>query len=263
MFGYVVADVLKLEKEEKKEYGAYYCGLCRTLGKSLGITAKLTLNYDMTFLYLFLDGYFDSPRGTGFIRCGLHPLRKKQVFFSEFSLYCACMTVILAYYKLEDDVNDENSLPAKCGKKMLENAFLKAKSLFPEKADAIKTHLDNLSKIEADDVHIPDIPAKEFGAIMGKIFDINGNDSALYSFGEALGRTIYIMDACNDLKSDLKKMKYNPMVETPTKNFQQILTMLMGETTQIYDTMNITKNRQLIENILYLGIWSKNRRKNN
>ena len=66
-----------------------------------------------------------------------------------------------------------------------------------------------------------------------------------------------MLDACVDLKQDIKKERFNPMVEIPSKEFQQILTIMLSETTNIYGTMDITINNEIIENILYSGIWEK------
>lgn len=261
MFGFVVPDIPSLSKEDSKIYNSYYCGLCRTLGQNFGFFGKMTLSYDMTFLYLFLSAYFNEKEEARFIRCGLHPLKKKCVYMNRYAYYSACMTVLLSYYKLQDDVKDDNSVLSKIGAGALREQVRKAEEAFPHKASLIKECLRELDEIEKDDVHNADIPADSFGRLMGGIFDIKSENGELYSFGAALGKAIYLMDAVIDFKKDLKKMKYNPLVETDSKNFQQILTILLGDTTQVYDKMNITINRPIIDNILYSGIWSKFRRK--
>ena len=47
MFGYVTIYHKGLEKPELDRYQAYYCGLCRTLGRRYGHTGQLALSYDM------------------------------------------------------------------------------------------------------------------------------------------------------------------------------------------------------------------------
>ena len=115
--------------------------------------------------------------------------------------------------------------------------------------------LSELYEIEKSGEHNPDIPAKIFAEILGAVFDIYDNDPLLFEFGAALGKVVYIMDACVDVKRDIKKCRYNPMVEIKKENFQQILTILLSDCTQIYDRMNIEKNKSIIDNILYSGIW--------
>ena len=56
MFGYIYANKNALSKQAQDVYQAYYCGLCKTL-KQFGAYSRLTLNFDMSFLALFLDAY--------------------------------------------------------------------------------------------------------------------------------------------------------------------------------------------------------------
>lgn len=263
MFGLVIADIGALNEENKKIYNSFYCGLCQTLGKNFNLRGKLTLNYDMTFLFLFLTSYFNEPVEEIKFRCGVHPLKEKTAYMNKYAQYSACMNILLTYYKLEDDWTDDKSAIANIGKRMLFSLKEKAQKQFPEKEEKIKDSLDRLYQVEKSDEHNPDIPAGIFGELMGELFDINNNDPKLYSFGVALGKVIYLMDACIDFKSDIKKCKYNPLIETETKNFQQILTILLGDCTRIYDTMDIVNNSEIIDNILFSGIWYQFRRKEN
>lgn len=254
MFGFVTADLGALTKEEQEVYQGYYCGLCHGL-KAYKNTSRLTLNYDMTFLYAFLSSYFDEMDEKSEIRCPLHPLKKRNVYMNKYAEYASAMNIILAYHKLQDDWQDDKNLFAYGAKSVLETAFLKAEKNFKEKSETIKNKLFELYEIEKSGEHNADIPAKKFGEIMGVLFDVNDNDPLLYSFGESLGKVIYIMDACVDFKSDIKRCRYNPMVEVSEKNFQQILTMLLSDCTNIYGKMNIVKNKGIFDNVLYSGIW--------
>ena len=256
MFGSVSADLTLLNEEERRVYQGYYCGLCNAL-KAYGIKGRLTLNYDMSFLFMFLSSYFNEDEEKTSLRCMAHPLKKRYVYMNKYAEYASDMNILLTYYKLADDVNDENSVRAKTAKKLLEKCFLKAKGKHERKNAGIKLCLDELYGIEKNDEHNPDIPAKKFGELMGILFDIEDSDPLLYEFGFNLGKAVYIMDACIDLKEDIKKLRYNPMVEIRTENFQQILTILLSDCTQTYDKMNIEKNKSIIDNILYSGILQK------
>lgn len=263
MFGLVIADIGALKEEDRKIYNAFYCGLCQTLGKDFNLRGRLTLNYDMTFLFLFLTSYFNEPIIKTQFRCGVHPSKQKIAYMNKYAQYSACMNILLTYYKLEDDWADDKNLSANMGKRLLFSLKEKAEKQFPNKAERIQDCLMRLYRVEKNDEHNPDIPSKIFGELMGELFDINNNEPKLFDFGSALGKVIYIMDACIDFKSDIKKCKYNPLIETETKNFQQILTILLGDCTRIYDTMNIVNNKAIIDNILFSGIWYQFRRKEN
>ncbi len=256
MFGSVSADINLLTEEERRVYQGYYCGLCNAL-KAYGLKGRLTLNYDMSFLFMFLSSYFNENEEKAVIRCMAHPLKKRCVYMNKYAEYASDMNILLTYYKLADDVSDENSLMAKTAQSLLSKCFLMAKAKHESKNERIKAALDGLYEIEKSDEHNADIPAKKFGELMGILFDIDDSDPLLYEFGYNLGKAVYIMDACIDLKDDIKKLRYNPMVEIRTEKFQQILTILLSDCTDTYDKMNIEKNKSIIDNILYSGILQK------
>ena len=55
MFGYVGPLTCELRIKDKTLYDAYYCGLCREIGKSFGQPPRATLSYDCTFLACLLQ----------------------------------------------------------------------------------------------------------------------------------------------------------------------------------------------------------------
>ena len=167
------------------------------------------------------------------------------------------MNILLTYYKFDDDVNDDKNMFAFCAKKILQKNTEKIKQEYPRKTSIICDALNELKEYERVDLHDFNKCADAFGKILAQIFDKEDNDKKLYNFGFSLGRAIYVLDACVDLKQDIKKERFNPMVEIPSREFQQILTIMLSETTDIYGTMDITTNNDIIENILYSGIWER------
>lgn len=260
MFGLVVADINALSEKDKKIYNSFYCGLCKTIGKNFNNFSRITLNYDLTFLYLFLTSYFNEFVEENTIHCGIHPFKNKTAYMNKYAEYCSYMNILLTYYKLEDDVDDEGLLLAKLGKNVFKKQKELAESKYPNKNQAISDCLKRLKEVEKQDEHNADIPASIFGELMGHLFDINGDDLKLREFGKSLGKVIYIMDAVLDFKSDIKKLRYNPLVESSSQNFQQILTILLNDVVEIYGTMNIEKNKTIIDNVLYSGIWCQFRK---
>ena len=260
MFGFVNADINALTKEDREIYRDYYCGLCEALGKKYGFFSRLTLNFDITFLIVFLTAYFNKEDSYYLKRCPIHPAKKHGVRQNEFTFYGAEMNILLTYYKLSDDWHDEKSQRAKLNMRFLEKHVKKIKSKYKSKAEKIENALKDIETAEKNGEHNPDIPASFFGIIMGEIFDFYSDGGELYDFGFNLGKVIYIMDACVDLKDDIKKCRYNPMVEISSADFQQILTVLLCDCTDIYDKMDIVKNKNIIDNVLFSGIWTRYRR---
>lgn len=261
MFGFVVANKEGLTPEEEETYRGYYCGLCRELSGLAGFKGRLTLNFDMTFLALFLSAYYRLAEERKAEKCAAHPFKTHIFITNRFTEYAAKMNLLLSYFKFEDDWKDDKSLKALAAKNSLKKAVEEIRGQYPEKTECIQRYLNDLAEIEASGEHNPDIPANCFGRLMAQLFDVDGDCPALAEFGFRLGKVIYIMDACVDLKKDVKRYQYNPMVEISSQDFQQILTILLSDCTDIYDTMNIIQNKGIIENILFSGIWTRFRKK--
>ena len=113
MFGFVTANLRELTKEQRQRYNAVYCGICRQIRDRSGQLSRLGLSYDMAFLALLLMSPYEPEEVSGKGRCALHPVKPKPWLDNEYIRYAADMNVALAYYKAEDDRQDDGSLSAK------------------------------------------------------------------------------------------------------------------------------------------------------
>lgn len=271
MFGYIVANFDKLNNDEKQQYRACYCGLCRALGKRHGTISRISLTYDMTFLVLVLSSLYNTDNKIETEKCMVHPLKTHQYWQNKITDYAADMNVLLAYHNFIDDWMDDRKLLSLCEAKLFEKAYNQVVVEYPRQSSAISECLRELSDIEKKGELNADIPANCFGHLMGEIFVIEEDDYAknLRAFGKCLGKFIYIMDACLDLKADIKKERYNPFVNmgnigaltysgrSSFQYFSDILSILMADCTEEYKVLPINNNKNLIENILYSGVWTK------
>ncbi|MGH4052581.1 MAG: DUF5685 family protein [Clostridium sp.] len=259
MFGYVVVNADKLTLEENKQYKACYCGLCKSLGTRHGIISRFTLTYDMTFLVLFLSALYKTEIEVLTERCIIHPLKPHEYWYNEITSYAADMNVILAYYKLIDDWQDDRKILSISAAKLFKRECNRIETQYPNQCTAISKCLDELCKIEKSGELNPDIPANCFGKLMGEIFVLREDEYAkkLRTFGASLGKFIYIMDACVDLKSDIKNEHYNPLFMSSSADFYDILNLLLADCIENYKQLPINEDKELIENILYSGVWTK------
>lgn len=254
MFGYVVANRDKLTEEEIEIYGSCYCGLCKTLKKRGPFISTLTLNYDMAFLVLMLLSSYETEYEKKLCRCFLK-CKKKSCFSGEVLEFAADMNIILSYYKMYDDWKDDKNIVKLIFSKLIKNSFDKATEKHSEKSENIKKYLAELREYENKNSLEPDAEAEIFGKIMGEIFSFQ--DDKFNEFAIKLGKFIFIMDAVMDLKSDIKKKRYNPLILTDSSLFENMLNMLMADCVEAYEKLEIVKNKDLIENILFSGVWSK------
>jgi len=259
MFGYVVANLDKLSEEEKQQYRSCYCGLCNALGTRHGSLSRITLTYDMTFLVLLLSALYQEKCEIKSGRCIIHPVRSHTYWQNEITDYAADMNAALAYYNFLDDWADDRNILSFGEAKLFEMEYKRVEAVYPHKCAVIKSCLDELSRIEKTGEMNPDIPANCFGRLLGEIFvwKVDGYAENLRAFGYALGKFIYIMDACLDLKADIKKERYNPMAASSSEEFRSVLSLLLADCTEAYGKLPVDRDSKLIENILYSGVWTR------
>ncbi len=253
MFGYITTDPRTLSKDAKKRYKTAYCGLCRALAKKYGAFARFMLSFDVTFLLLMLESVKDKS-STCYGKCPYRFGRKCECVCGDDADYCADATMLLFCKKLADDIADDNSLKAKLLLKIFNNKYKKACESLPHLADGIDRHLKELSRAERAGQTNPDIPANIFGGLLADVFAKN---EVLRDFGFELGRFIYLADAACDFKSDIKRGRYNPLTRLRRKDFYGMLAGQLQKCCEHYDALDIRDNRDIIENVLYEGVWLK------
>lgn len=265
MFGYITASVDKLTEEEKKRYGAVYCGLCRTLKEIHGQKSRLTLNYDMTLLILVLSSLYEPEEQWGNGTCMMHPMKKRAYVTNRFTAYAADLNVLLAWWSCMDDWKDDKNVPRLAYAKLLSREVRRLEQQYPRQANRIRDTLRQLALYEAGENASPDHAAACFGTLMGELFVYDEHDhwsKYLRQMGEGLGRFIYIMDACIDYDEDEKKNRPNPLRnlgagKRDREGDFQLLSMLMADAVAAFEMLPLEQDLGLMRNILYEGAWQK------
>lgn len=267
MFGFVMADGKELEKSRLDRYLAVYCGICRQIRERSSQIARLSLSYDMAFLSLLLMSLYEPEEQQGSRACHLHPISPRQWVDNEHISYGADMNVALSYYKALDDYEDDNKRTAKWMAGILGREMEPIHSRYPRQCDAISRCIEQLSKLEKSRCPNPDEPANCFGRLMAELFVYREDlwSPTLREMGMALGRFIYLADATIDYRKDKKKNKYNPflamgMEEDPAA-WDQILVLAMGRCTDYFERLPLVQDKDILDNILYSGIWVQYRSK--
>lgn len=265
MFGYVVVNKGDLRFREFDEYRGYYCGLCQMLKKGYGFSGQMTLSYDMTFLVMLLTSLYEPVDNREMKRCIAHPVRKHCCISNEYTEYVADMTILLSYYKCQDDWQDEKKVLKKIYGNILRGKSKKKRDFYREKETVIAENLRLLSEAEKRNEQDLDVVAGYFGNILAELFVIRNDEWSdnLRQIGYYLGKYIYIMDAYDDLEKDIKKGNYNPFTEKMcnTDSFdylvKEILTIMAAECAREFEKLPLIENIDILRNILYSGIWSK------
>ena len=262
MFGYLTAQTELLTPEQLARYQACYCGLCRSLKDRHGQLGRLTLNYDMCFLVLLLDS-LDEPEITQNEEpCLVHPRSPRLWQRTENSDYAADLTVALAYNKCLDNWRDDGAPLALAESAALKRSYKKVQALWPRQCEAIERGLWELGELEKTGEADPDAAAACFGALMAELFVRKEDRWAphLRALGGALGRFIYILDACMDLDKDALLGRYNPLRRSygmdNAARFRDILKMLLGDAVRAFDALPLVQDAGLMQNILCAGLWA-------
>ena len=263
MFGYLVAAGNVLEETELQRYRAVYCGLCRSLKRCFGQPARLTLNYDMSFLVLLLSSLYEPEEESGESGCMRHPLGHERFVMSAVSDYAANMNVALAYLKCLDDWKDDKNLTALAEAKTLRAGYDAVKERCPRQCAAIEKALNDLAEIEAAGRLDPDAAAACFGNMMREIFVWREDrwSETLRHMGDALGRFLYLLDAAMDLDEDAARGRYNPFLNLAGEKgngarFRDILRLQLGDCVYWFDRLPLVNDAGLMKNILCVGLWS-------
>lgn len=261
MFGYIICNEKGLTEEERERYKKVYCGVCRDLAKRFGQAERITLNFDMTFLALFLNALYEPEEQKEEFCCPAHPFHKKEALRTLYTAYAADMTIALAYHKCLDDWADEKRPLRRAYGTLLEKHYKVVKEKYPRQCNNIEESLQNLSKIEKESPEQVDEAIRCSGRMLSEIFVLREDfwSNSLRRMGYELGRFIYLMDAAMDFEKDKKKGSYNPLVYMDKKpaETEELLTMFIGNATEEFEKLPIVQDERLLQNILYGGVWQQ------
>ena len=267
MFGFVVANLKELNQAQRSRYSGVYCGICVRIREQASQIARLGLSYDMAFLALLLMSLYEPEESASPLRCPVHPFRRGDRYDNEFIRYAADMNVALAYYNFLDDWQDDGKRSAKWMAEAFGKTLPEIQEKYPRQCDAISRCIRELSELEKQNCANPDEPAHCFGRLLGELLAYREDLWAptLRRMGDALGRFIYLADGAVDYRSDLKKGKYNPFIAMGVGEdwvrWDEYLVLAMGRCTDYYERLPLVQDKELLDNILYSGVWSSFRGK--
>lgn len=268
MFGYIKVYKDELLVRDYEAYKAVYCGLCQKMGKEYSFLSRFILSYDCTFYAMFLMSQKYKCSGFQRKRCTCNPL-KKCTFCTggeEALSKAAALSVILAYYKLIDDLNDNKFFKRtiiRCVKPVFSHWRKKAAKKYPRIDSEAEKMLKNQFKAEGNTNCCLDMAAEPTAVLLSEILSMETEDKSLkqvYSqFGYQLGRWIYLMDAADDLKDDIKKNNFNPFLLENEKGISEeeckvILSRCLAQAYDAYNLLDIKDFKGILDNIILKGL---------
>lgn len=271
MFGYIRPYKPELKIREFEEYKGYYCTLCKTLEKKYGFFAKFFLNYDFAFLALLLISLEEEKSCYKKGKCTFNPLKKCSFCVNgenTFS-FVADSSILFLYYKLKDNIEDENffkKAAAFIAKLFVGGAYKKAAQKQPiidkliHKTIQKQNAIEKLAQITVGEAALGS--AMLLAEVMYSPIKDEKRRRILYELGFHLGKWVYLIDALDDYKKDLKKNSFNPFIKSSEygKDYEDVKKQaggLLEECITGYENafllLDIKHNKYILENILFEG----------
>ncbi len=277
MFGYVLPDKPELKIKEFEAFRAYYCGVCKAMGRSFGLFSRLTLNYDSVFLGLFLASVHKEKPELAREGCIANPIKRKWVIKGSPSVnFAADINVLLTYYKLKDNWQDERSYAALAASAAINPGYKRAAGRNTEADKKIAAAVQRLALLEKEKCDSLDRAAEPFADMMKQLLVLGyrGEDKNIGRIlewtGYNLGKWIYTIDAFDDIDKDVKTGSYNPLLlqyryagegiglfkDRISEEIRAGLLQALRQTTESVELLN-PDNKGILDNILYNGLFKK------
>ncbi len=269
MFGYLQIHKDELKVKEYEAYKSVYCGLCKQLGKDYGFMTRLILSYDCTFYAILLMSLKRSCTGFSDGRCKFNPLKKCKFVDCKDNAYskASALSVISAYYKVVDDIDDSGffkRIALKIAKPFFGRRQKKAARRFPEIKNIVSEMMKNQKAVENDELVTIDKAANPTAKMISDLAALEGGNDlqkrVLSEFGYQIGRWVYLIDAADDYEKDKKSGNFNPFIKADINDKDYINSVLSQSLARAYDAYNlldIIDFKPIIDNMMLYGFPNK------
>ena len=146
----------------------------------------------------------------------------------------------------------------------------KAAKTDPETDVLVKSYIEEQFKTEKKDGISVDMAAHPTAKLLEQLFKHLSDDEEqkdlLGRLGYCLGRWVYFIDAADDLEKDKKSGNFNPFIEYDplSEEFKEyagcVLTLSAGEAHKAFAGLAVVRYREILENILLMGLQSEQNR---
>lgn len=289
MFGYIRPEKADLTFREFAHYRSIYCAICEGLKSEAGTMQRFAVNYDSSFLAIYLLSFQKENQELKEASCPLRPFRKNMVINKNSILdYTVQLTCALIYEKALDDLRDGDHLRGL----VLQNAFRKSAAAFrsrnSERADEAKRAIEELCWAEQNFLRQEDHPSPDDVAIQAEeaaehnvkallpllegglalcdhpaFEDAGMRHLAVLAFSK-IAAWVYLIDALEDLPRDRKKQKPNPFSSLSDEESKKLADELLQkkelELDRHFALLPYVRDAHLIQNIICQGLPAERQR---
>ena len=258
MFGYIRPLKPELKVKELQSYNAVYCGFCKAMGNS-GALLRMTLSYDFTFFCLLSLSLKEDFCGFEICRCPVKLFSKKPCVKQSGALdYAADLAVLMLHGKILDNLSDkEHFISSRLLMLYLKPKYKKIAKRLPSEAKAVLDYIAAQAKIESENGSI-DASCHPTASLLSSFFKKLSNDKEqahnLERLGYVLGRWIYLLDALDDLESDIKRGNFNPLRNENREEIICSLNVCISEAAESLSKLKLYHFKPILENIILGGL---------
>lgn len=278
MFGYLKPYNNELKGKHVSEYKSQYCTLCYGLRTNLGLLSVLLLNYECTFLFLFLSSITDDESQENYaFRCPVNPTKKCSTkASSEILEYASFINYHLAVLKANDGCVDSHGVK-RLGYKILywllskNKKYSKLRAKYLTVAEKTEQLCKDLYAFEKNGELDFDLCSGTMGGVLVEI--VNGYmmhhsielQQPVVAFANHLGMWTYLIDAYDDFEKDSKKGSFNPLIsfsndsdtdkanEARLHSGELMLGMMTSNLRVLLKKITLFRYNEIIENIISFG----------
>lgn len=263
MFGYVTVYKPELKIKDYDTYKGVYCTLCKTMQKEYGFLSRFLLSYDATFYVVYRMGVTKNCTKVLDSHCSFNPGKKCLKIISDKEIFekASAITVILSYFKLLDNIEDERfykRLVCKILKPYFKSLCNKAKIKYQDIFNIVEKCMNEQAIVENNFINIDSV-ADPTAKALGYILSDGDVNSLNFKVGYFLGRTVYLLDAFDDYKGDIKYNSFNPFkgANNIIDDAVFAINMSIGELTEYLKDIELYRFSSIIKNIIFYGLKSQ------
>lgn len=258
MFGYVKIAEDELKVKEFKRYKNYYCGLCRQTA-CYSQVSRLMLSYDMVFLALLIES--EPPQDVRFCKAKL--FRRCGKVCGDLKMkYVSAISIILLYYKLQNDVYDGERFK-KFFMRLISGGYKVAAADFPEIDQKIAGSMQMLYELERNSCSQYDVLERCFSSPFSDMFMLAPIQDEFLSIKSEIAyhvaAWVYLFDMLQDMEADRKNNAFNAILLQPDEGVgkAEVMEMLEGhvaKASELLELLPYSQNIPILKNIVLLGL---------
>ena len=272
MFGYLDIEKATLQDGQRGLWQTFMCGLCFSTKNLFGNFPRTFITNDVNLFNVLFHSVKRQDVAIEQKRCFSHPVKKRSVLkLTELTNKLSVANVLLTYWNLYDDVLDDGGVKKKLALKSFKSAYEKARKRFPDLDETLNLRYGQLQSLEKSDCDSVDRVSHAFALLSQEFCKLVLEDDS-NAYVETLcynvGKWIYLIDALDDVKKDIKKRSYNVFVKCYNATCAQDLVQYKDEIqfvmysslnriAQSFNDLNLTKYTCILKNVLFESIRNK------